>query len=59
MPISARRMTVDLAKSRVKTHGFKSKESIQTEGPTRITEITTKEIYLISKLFRSKMRLSS
>lgn len=49
MPISARRMTVDLARLRVKTPGFKSKESIQTEGPTRITEITTKEIYLISK----------
>jgi len=49
MPISARIMTVDLARSRVKTPGFKSKESIQTDELTRITEITTKEIYLISK----------
>jgi hypothetical protein len=49
MLTNAKRMTMDQGKRKTKIPGFKLKESTQTEGLTRITEITTKEIYLISK----------
>ena len=48
-PINAKRMTMYQVKLSIRIPGFKSKESIQTEELTRIIEITTKEIYMISK----------
>ena len=49
MHTNARRMKVVQVNLSIRTLGFKSKESIQTEGLIKIIEKIIKEIYLISK----------